>query len=477
MRRLPFFLSLIALSSFAGTSRYVDAPELQTKDRAAININFQALDIEMNDLKNRAIKRSRDIGIFNVKDYGAKGDGVHDDAPAINATIQAANGGVVQLGDGDFYITSPILVNKFGTTINGMARNTTTGSDGTRFINGSSSHCFVVGGGVNNSTIQNLTIIGNTGSVDGIYYEMSSIGHARVINVYMEVKNFGINVNPGDGVHLYLESVRIYGGDIPFRLVSSGIVINTITAYNCYAQNATGNAGWKISGVGNFVCVGCSSDNNFYGFELEDVSATFIGCSIENNTSKGIYGHGIGNYTFINPYAYAQLMPFEFNNSNMSVTFINPRTDATPSGSSLYIASSNGECAMVGRPLLDAGLQGNTLDHFMLYTNASGLQTNSLKLLGNLATSTTNKSATFTADNKIVYLCNAGSGSFTANLPAAATYGGRVYTFKKVDASANTITIDGNAAETIDGAATRVMNTYNEKLTIMSDGTNWVIIG
>ena len=44
MRRLLFLLSLISLSSFAGTSRYVDAPELQTKDRAALNNNFSEID-------------------------------------------------------------------------------------------------------------------------------------------------------------------------------------------------------------------------------------------------------------------------------------------------------------------------------------------------------------------------------------------------------------------------------------------------
>lgn len=440
------------------------------------NGNMDTIDMELNSVSSRIDALKLGINYVNVKDYGAKGDGVTDDATAINTAIQSANGGIVEFGDGDFLIRSPILVNKFGTTIRGMARNTTTGSDGTRFLNASSSHCFVVASNVNNSTIENLSIIGQTGSVDGIYYEMSSIGHARVINVYMEVKNFGINVDPGDGVHLYLESVRIYGGDIPFRLVSSGTVINTITAINCYAQNATGNAGWKISGVGNFVCNGCSSDNNFYGFELENVSATFIGCSAENNTSKGVYGHGIGNYTFINFYAYAQLMPFEFNNSNMSVTLINPRTDATPSGSSLYIAASNGDCALVGRPLLDAGLQSNTIDHFMLYMNTTGLQTNSMKLLGKFNVSTTNASGTFTADTRLVYLCNAGSGSFTANLPQASTVGGRMYIFKKIDASANTITIDGYSTETIDGAATKVMNTYNETVRIMSDGSNWVIL-
>ena len=53
---------------------------------------------------------------------------------------------------------------------------------------------------------------------------------------------------------------------------------------------------------------------------------------------------------------------------------------------------------------------------------------------------------------------NAVGGAMTINLPTA--YGnGRMITIKKIDASANTVTIDGSGAETIDGAATKVLTT------------------
>ena len=44
-------------------------------------------------------------GYFNVKDFGAKGDGVHTDSPAINAAIQAASeagGGTVYFPAGTY---------------------------------------------------------------------------------------------------------------------------------------------------------------------------------------------------------------------------------------------------------------------------------------------------------------------------------------------------------------------------------------
>lgn len=79
-----------------------------------------------------------------------------------------------------------------------------------------------------------------------------------------------------------------------------------------------------------------------------------------------------------------------------------------------------------------------------------------------------------------IYYIDATLGSITVNLPAAAgsLVAGRVYTILKTDASANTVTIDGNAAETIDGAATVVLggNVGRSRLTITCDGTNWRIL-
>lgn len=71
---------------------------------------------------------------------------------------------------------------------------------------------------------------------------------------------------------------------------------------------------------------------------------------------------------------------------------------------------------------------------------------------------------------------NANSASYTITLPAAASHAGRIYTVKKIDASVNTVTLDGNASETIDGAATYVLGSQWESVTIVSDGTNWLVV-
>lgn len=79
--------------------------------------------------------------------------------------------------------------------------------------------------------------------------------------------------------------------------------------------------------------------------------------------------------------------------------------------------------------------------------------------------------------NDFCILVNATGGATTINLPAAATVSGYIYVVKKTDSSANLVTIDANASETIDGALTRILSYPYASVTIQSNGTNWFVIG
>lgn len=70
-------------------------------------------------------------------------------------------------------------------------------------------------------------------------------------------------------------------------------------------------------------------------------------------------------------------------------------------------------------------------------------------------------------------LVNATGGAVTVNLPAAAANANRVVRVKKTDASANAVTVDANAAETIDGALTYAITRQYETVHFTSDGANW----
>jgi len=63
----------------------------------------------------------------------------------------------------------------------------------------------------------------------------------------------------------------------------------------------------------------------------------------------------------------------------------------------------------------------------------------------------------------------------TVNLPAASTVTGQLFVVKHVNASANTVTLDANGSETIDGNLTLVLTAYNSA-TVQSTGSAWVIL-
>jgi hypothetical protein len=100
-----------------------------------------------------------------------------------------------------------------------------------------------------------------------------------------------------------------------------------------------------------------------------------------------------------------------------------------------------------------------------------------LHVAGSLRLPITTKTATYTldaSDYTVVFDLN---GNATANLPDATTIPGRIYVIKINRTSVtDTLTIDPNGAQTIDGNATIAIQ-CQYAVTIQSDGTNWRIIG
>jgi hypothetical protein len=78
--------------------------------------------------------------------------------------------------------------------------------------------------------------------------------------------------------------------------------------------------------------------------------------------------------------------------------------------------------------------------------------------------------------NKVILLPN--TAAFTLTLPAAAdTQAGDRLTFVKTTAAAFAVTLDGNAAETIDGAATlATIDAQFDTAVLVSTGTEWVVL-
>lgn len=79
--------------------------------------------------------------------------------------------------------------------------------------------------------------------------------------------------------------------------------------------------------------------------------------------------------------------------------------------------------------------------------------------------------------NSFLVKVDASSGNVTIDLLAASSQNGVVYIFKKIDSSGNSVTIDANGSETIDGEGTIVLNLQYAYVTIACDGDEWFIIG
>lgn len=71
---------------------------------------------------------------------------------------------------------------------------------------------------------------------------------------------------------------------------------------------------------------------------------------------------------------------------------------------------------------------------------------------------------------------DATAGAFTVTLPAAASHTGRVIYVKKIDSSANAVTIDGNASEEIDGETTLDLVIEGDCAMLICTGAGWEIV-
>ena len=99
---------------------------------------------------------------------------------------------------------------------------------------------------------------------------------------------------------------------------------------------------------------------------------------------------------------------------------------------------------------------------------------------------TTNKTIT-TADvlvaGRLTVTMDATGGVRTVTLPAiadaynATLLAGMVIVVKKIDASGNAVTVDGDGAETIDGAATQSLAAQYNYIVVQAGAIEWHIIG
>lgn len=91
-----------------------------------------------------------------------------------------------------------------------------------------------------------------------------------------------------------------------------------------------------------------------------------------------------------------------------------------------------------------------------------------------VAERTSTASDTYAATDYLI-LWDATSGNLVATLPTAVGNAGQQYVAKKIDSSANTVTVTPDGSEKIDGASTKVLTIQYQSITLTSNNVGWVI--
>jgi hypothetical protein len=175
---------------------------------------------------------------------------------------------------------------------------------------------------------------------------------------------------------------------------------------------------------------------------------------LANGTSSGWAGRMLGDY------ATGQ---FYFQHRNN-----------TPTWTNCFSLNANG--GKGGTTFYDNAFIGG--DGWLTVNGSSNNGVDKLQVVGSIAAigmkqNYVAKTGAYTATDAD-YVIDCTSGTFTVTLPASSGRTGRILIIK--NSGAGTITVDGNASETIDGAATYSLSVQYATVQIMSDGTNWKII-
>jgi hypothetical protein len=423
---------------------------------------------------------------YNVKTmYGADNAGNIDSTTVIQNAINAAHnagGGVVYFQPGTYKISAPLVVYG-GIQIRGDG-------DANTVINqtSSGSNCFT-GTDLNNFKVSNIQLSGPAaGTGKGIQLGLSS--HASTGFLHFEdvfVQKFG-----GDAIDIDTPMASVFDRIITQSNNGNGWNTHSSTygdscVWNACFSKSNGLAGFTHTNLNYSDMNGCASDGNAQGIVLTNCQSVVInGPGAESNTGD--------NFTISGGFGNVLVSPRVFQNANYGI-----RLTANAKNCSVIaavdIAPLPGAVAFV---ITDAG----TTCSVMNINNTSPLTFNgSVTVLNDgsgdisapglitayggidttgLSTSAVAKTGAYTltgTDSTI--LANANSAAFSVTLPSAAAAGiaGQIYTVKKIDASANVVTVATQSSQTIDGKPNATLTTQYNFVMVQSDGANWQIIG
>jgi hypothetical protein len=269
-------------------------------------------------------KQSDVRGFYDVKDYGARGNGSADDTAAIQSAIAAAQqstyGGVVYLPVGQYVVTAPLVITKSDILILGSGPLATMGGAGqndgksttikpaAKWAPGGASQpaCILfdavtAGTSLSRCGVERLTILGSNLPSGTQMHGIATYGPVGAFSVtgciigsIANKSSSGITNTPNywptaQGNSIIRNLVQNVGGD-GFTLASGDM-----TMEHCHAQGCGGNGISITSRAGDTRVANCRSDlSGLNGFYINVPFGQYLGmvqlanCSTQRNMENGI---------------------------------------------------------------------------------------------------------------------------------------------------------------------------------------------
>ena len=245
------------------------------------------------------------------------------------------------------------------------------------------------------------------------------------------------------------------------RIIANANNINGTASINTFFNNTA---------IAQFCNFTNTSSATQYGYMQGSDGTNYIA------GSKNVFEYGNVGIGTTSPSERLHLVgnTFRQNDASNSFGYTISTTSATTTLSTLFGGSSFGiRTGGSGTDNLRIASGGNVLINTTTDNGTDKLQVSgSISGIG-MKQAYVTKTGAYTATDAD-YIIDCTSGTFTLTLPASSGRTGRILIIK--NSGAGTITVDGNASETIDGATTYSLATQYATVQIVSDGTNWKII-
>jgi len=267
---------------------------------------------------------ARERGIYNVRDYGALGNGSADDTASIRSAIAAAQqnayGGVVYLPIGQYVVTAPLVITRSDILILGSGPLATMGGAGqndgncttikpaARWARGGASQpaCFLfdavtAGTSLNRCGVERLTILGSNLPSASQMHGIATYGYVGAFSVTGCIVGSIANKSSSGITNTTSYSPTAQGNTIIRNLVQNvggdgfDLASGDLTMEHCHAQVCGGNGISITTKAGDTRIANCRSDlSGRNGFYINVPFGQYLGmvqlanCSTQRNMENGI---------------------------------------------------------------------------------------------------------------------------------------------------------------------------------------------